>query len=111
MKRETKYRVVLVTCGTLEEARKIARHVVEAKFAACVNIVTHAVESFYSWEGKLEGSSEYLLIMKTSEDRLEELQKQTLALHSYETPEFIVLPVLTGSEEYLKWLAESVDTK
>lgn len=111
MRRETKYRVVLVTCGTLEEARKIARHVVEAKLAACVNIVTHAVESFYSWQGKLEDSSEYLLIMKTSEDCLDELQKQTLALHSYETPEFIVLPILTGSEEYLKWLGESVETK
>jgi periplasmic divalent cation tolerance protein len=111
MKRETKFRVVLVTCGTLEEARKIARHVVEAKLAACVNIVTHAVESFYSWEGKLEDSSEYLLIMKTSEDRLDDLQKQTLALHSYETPEFIVLPILAGSEDYLKWLAESLETK
>jgi periplasmic divalent cation tolerance protein len=111
MKRETKFRVVLVTSGTLEEARKIARHVVEAKLAACVNIVTHAVESFYSWEGKLEDSSEYLLIMKTSEDRLDELQKQTHALHSYETPEFIVLPILGGSEDYLKWLAESIETK
>ena len=73
MKRETRYRVVLVTCATLEEARKIARHVVEKRLTACVNIVTHAVESFYAWEGKLENSSEYLLIMKTTEERLEEL--------------------------------------
>ncbi len=111
MKRETKYRVVLVTCATLEEARKIARDVVERKLAACVNIVTHAVESFYSWEGKLENSSEYLLLMKTTEERLEELQKQTLSLHSYDTPEFIVLPVVAGSEEYLQWLGESLDAK
>jgi periplasmic divalent cation tolerance protein len=108
MKRETKFRVVLVTCATLEEARKIARDVVEKKLAACVNIVTHAVESFYSWEDKLENSSEYLLLMKTTEDRLEQLQKQTLTLHSYDTPEFIVLPVVSGSQEYLKWLAQSV---
>jgi periplasmic divalent cation tolerance protein len=108
MKRETKFRVVLVTCATLEEARKIARDVVEKKLAACVNIVTHAVESFYSWEDKLENSSEYLLLMKTTEDRLEQLQKKTLTLHSYDTPEFIVLPVVSGSQEYLKWLAESV---
>jgi periplasmic divalent cation tolerance protein len=108
MRRETKFRVVLVTCATLEEARKIARDVVEKKLAACVNIVTHAVESFYSWEGKLENSSEYLLLMKTTADRLEQLQKQTLTLHSYDTPEFIVLPVVSGSEEYLKWLAASV---
>jgi periplasmic divalent cation tolerance protein len=111
MKRETKYRIVLVTCATLEEARKIARDVVEKKLAACVNIVTHAVESFYSWEGKLEDSSEYLLIMKTSDERVEELQKETLSLHSYDTPEFIVIPVVAGSEDYLKWLGESVEAK
>ncbi len=109
MKRETRFRVVLVTCATLEEARKIAREVVEKKLAACVNIVTHAVESFYAWEGKLENSSEYLLIMKTSEERVEELQKEVLRLHSYEVPEFVVLPIVAGSEEYLKWLGESVE--
>jgi periplasmic divalent cation tolerance protein len=107
MKRETRFRVVLMTCATLEEARKIARAVVEKRLAACVNIVTHAVESFYAWEGKLENSSEYLLMMKTTEERVEELQKEVLNLHSYDTPEFIVLPIVTGSEEYLKWLADS----
>jgi periplasmic divalent cation tolerance protein len=109
MKRETKFRVVLVTCSTLEEARKIARGVVEKRVAACVNIVTHAVESFYSWEGKLENTSEYLLIIKTSEEQLQPLQKEVLALHSYDTPEFIVLPIVAGSDAYLKWLGESMD--
>jgi periplasmic divalent cation tolerance protein len=111
MKRETRFRVALVTCATLEEARKIARTVVEKRLAACVSIVTHAVESFYSWEGKLENSSEYLLMIKTGEGRVEELQKEVLALHSYDTPEFIVLPIVTGSEEYLKWLGECVDSQ
>jgi periplasmic divalent cation tolerance protein len=111
MGRETKFRVVLVTCATLEEARKIARGVVEKRLAACVNIVTHAVESFYRWEGKLENSSEYLLIMKTSEGRLAELQKEVVGLHSYDTPEFVVLPIVAGSEEYLGWLGESVEEK
>lgn len=111
MKRETKFRIVLVTCGTLEEARKIARQVVEKRLAACVNIVTHAVESFYAWEGKLENSSEYLLMMKTSEERVQELQKEVLCLHSYDTPEFVVVPIVAGSEEYLKWLGENVDRK
>jgi periplasmic divalent cation tolerance protein len=111
MARETKFRVVLVTCATLEEARKIARGVVEKRLAACVNIVTHAVESFYRWEGKLENSSEYLLIMKTSEGRLAELQKEVMELHSYDTPEFVVLPIVAGSEEYLGWLGESLDGK
>ncbi|HXX99819.1 MAG TPA: divalent-cation tolerance protein CutA [Candidatus Limnocylindrales bacterium] len=108
MGQETRFRVVLVTCATLEEARKIARAVVEKHLAACVNIVTHAVESFYTWEGKLENSSEYLLMMKTSEERLEELQKEVLGMHSYETPEFILLPIVGGAEEYLKWIVESV---
>lgn len=111
MKRETRYRVVLVTCATLEEARKIARAVVEKRLAACVNIVTHAVESFYTWEGKLENSSEYLLMMKTSEERLSELQKEVMSLHSYDTPEFVVLAIVAGSEEYLKWVGESVEVR
>jgi periplasmic divalent cation tolerance protein len=111
MKQGTRFRVVLVTCATLEEARKIARGVVEKRLAACVNIVTHAVESFYSWEGKLENSSEYLLMIKTSEERLAELQNEVLSLHSYDTPEFVVLPIVAGSEDYLKWLGESVELK
>jgi periplasmic divalent cation tolerance protein len=106
---DTRFRVVLVTCGTLEESRKIARDVVEKHLAACVNVVTHAVESFYTWEGKLEDSSEYLLMMKTSEDRVEELQREVLELHSYDTPEFVVLPIVAGSQAYLKWVGESVE--
>jgi periplasmic divalent cation tolerance protein len=105
---EAKYRVVLVTCGTLEESRKIARAMVERHLAACVNIVTHAVESFYMWEGKLESGSEYLLVMKTSEERVEALKTELLEMHSYDTPEFVVLPIVTGSEEYLKWIEESL---
>jgi len=109
MTAETKFRVVLVTCATLEEARKIARAVVEKGLAACVSIVTHAVESFYTWEGKLENGSEYLLLIKTSAAQLEELEKEIVQLHSYDTPEFIALPVVAGSEKYLKWLEDSVN--
>ena len=106
--KETRYRVVLVTCGTLEESRKIARGIVENHLAACVNIVTHAVESFYMWDGTLENPSEYLLVMKTSEERLEELQKAVLEMHSYDTPEFVVLPIVAGAEGYLDWVGGSV---
>ena len=109
MGRETKYRVVLVTCATLDEARKIAREVVEKRLAACVNIVTHAIESFYTWKEKVEDSSEYLLIIKTSTERLAELESEVLRLHSYDTPEFVVLPIVSGSEAYLSWLGESVE--
>lgn len=110
MGQETKFRLVLVTCATLEEGRKIARAVVLERLAACVNVVTHAIESLYTWEGKLEDSSEYLLMMKTSEDRLSELENRVRQLHSYETPEFVVLPITAGSEEYLRWLDQSVQS-
>ncbi|HTP68637.1 MAG TPA: divalent-cation tolerance protein CutA [Dongiaceae bacterium] len=106
--KETQYRVVLVTCGTLEESRKIAKALVEKRLAACVNIVTHAVESFYMWEGKLENASEYLLVMKTGEDRLDALQREVLEMHSYDTPEFVALPIVAGAQAYLNWLGESV---
>ena len=108
MAQETKFRVVLVTCATLEEARKIARAVVEQGLAACVNIVTHAVESFYTWEGKLENGSEYLLLIKTSAAQLEALEAEIVQLHSYDTPEFIALPIVAGSKKYLNWLEDSV---
>jgi len=109
MKRDSGFRVVLVTCATLEEARKIARKVVEKHLAACVNIATHAVESFYTWEGQLENTSEYLLLIKTTEERLSDLQQQVTTMHSYDTPEFIALSIASGSEPYLKWLSESVE--
>ena len=101
-------RMVLVTCATLEEARTIARSVVEKHLAACGNVFTHAVESFYRWEGKLEHNSEYLLVMKTTQERLAELEKEVLRLHSYDTPEFVALPVVSGFEKYLAWVGESV---
>ena len=108
MAQGTKYRVVLVTCATLEEGRKIARGVVEKQLAACVNIVTHAVESFYLWEGKLENASEYLLLIKTTRERLEALEKEVLELHSYDTPEFVALPIVAGTKGYLDWVGHSV---
>ena len=101
-------RVVLVTCGTLTEGRRIARCVVSSRFAACVNIILSPVESFYTWKGKLEKAREYLLVMKTKEKRLSELEYQVKKLHGYDVPEFIVLPVVAGSKEYLKWVGQSV---
>jgi periplasmic divalent cation tolerance protein len=101
-------RVVLVTCGSLKEARKIAAGVVGKRLAACVNIGTAAVESHYWWEGKVEMGREFLLVMKTVEGRLADLEKEVKKLHSYDVPEFVVLEIESGSKEYLKWLEESV---
>lgn len=107
MPRATPFRLVLVTCGSLPEARKIARAVVEKHFAACVNIVAAPVESLYTWKGKVEGSREHLLLIKTTAKRLKALEREVLRLHSYETPEFLVLRIAAGFPAYLRWLAQN----
>jgi periplasmic divalent cation tolerance protein len=108
MARSTGKRVVLVTCGSLKEARKIARGVVEKRLAACVNIGTAAVESVYWWKGKVETGREFLLVMKTTAARLKALEKEVKKLHSYDVPEFVVLEIAGGSTEYLRWVEQSV---
>jgi periplasmic divalent cation tolerance protein len=106
--KKTEFRVVFVTCAILVEARKIARAVVAQRLAACVNITTTPVESIYRWKAKVETAWEFLLIMKSTEKRLRELQRAVKLLHSYEVPEFIVLPIVEGSKEYLDWVRGSV---
>jgi periplasmic divalent cation tolerance protein len=104
-------RIVLVTCGRLAEARKIARALVEDRLAACVNIFSNPVESIYRWKGKLEVAREHLLLIKTVESRLKELERTVEQLHSYEVPEFVVLPIVSGSKKYLSWLSENASPK
>jgi len=104
MPRATPFRIVLVTCGSLSEARKIAHAVVEKHVAACVNILTSPVESLYTWKGKLERSREHLLLVKTTAKHLKALERELLRLHSYETPEFLVLCIAAGSSGYFNWL-------
>jgi periplasmic divalent cation tolerance protein len=108
MRTREENRLVFVTCGTLTEGRRIARKVVSAKLAACVNVVLSPVESFYEWQGKLEKTRECLLVMKTTKTRLTELEKEVKRLHSYDVPEFIALAVNEGSREYLAWVNQSV---
>jgi periplasmic divalent cation tolerance protein len=108
MKRAKQGRIVLVTCATPAEARRIAGAVVRERLAACVNIILSPVESFYTWKGKLEKTREYLLVMKTTAKRLAELEKEVRRLHSYDVPEFIALPIAEGSRKYLSWIEESV---
>jgi periplasmic divalent cation tolerance protein len=110
MKKGGEARVVLVTCGALKEARAIAQSVVKKQLAACVNISLGAVESVYRWRGKVEKAREYLLVMKTTARRLEELEREVERLHSYEVAEFLALKVAGGSKAYLGWIEESVAT-
>ena len=100
--------VVLVTCGSAKEARKIARVLVEGRIAACVSMVPSAVESIYRWKGKVESAKEFLLVIKTSRGRFTALQAEVLRLHSYEVPEIVALPIADASRDYLSWIAESV---
>lgn len=96
--------LVLVTCSTAVEARRIARAVVDARLAACVNILPGSLLSIYRWKGKVESARERLLLIKTSRKRLLQLQAAVERLHSYEVPEFIAVPIVAGSRAYLSWI-------
>ncbi|HEY6291570.1 MAG TPA: divalent-cation tolerance protein CutA [Terriglobia bacterium] len=99
--------VVLVTTGSLKEARKVARGLVEARLAACVNVLP-PVESVYHWQGKIQNGSERLLVIKTSREVFPEVLSNIRKLHSYATPEIICLPIIDGSRDYLDWIAQSL---
>jgi periplasmic divalent cation tolerance protein len=100
--------VVLATCGSAKEARRVARSLVEKRLAACVNILEVPVRSIYRWKGKVESARESLLIIKSSRKRFAALQDAIRHLHSYDVPEIIALPIERGSRDYLAWLGESV---
>jgi periplasmic divalent cation tolerance protein len=100
--------VVLVTCANAAEAGRIGRAAVEARLAACANILPGSVTSIYRWKEKVETAKERLLLMKTSRKRLSGLEALVGRLHSYEVPEFIALPVAAGSRKYLSWMDESL---
>jgi|SRR5579862_4120087 len=99
--------VVLCTCGSAEEAEKIARAVVDLRLAACVNVLT-GIRSFYRWQGAIEDSAELLLIIKSSRARFEALRAAIERLHSYEVPEIVALPIVDGAPNYLNWLDDEV---
>ena len=99
--------VILVTAASKKECRKIAKHLVESKLAACVNI-TQPIESIYRWEGKIAREEEYQLIIKSTRELFPEIKTVISSLHSYHTPEIICLPIIEGSRNYLQWVSDSV---
>ena len=99
--------LVLITAPNADKARSIAEALVSEQLAACVNIIP-AIESVYRWEGKVSRDSEALLIVKTTNDCYEALERRVKQLHSYTTPEVIAVKIERGSAEYLKWLRDSV---
>ena len=99
--------VILVTAGSEAEAEKIARALVEEQLVACVNILS-PIRSIYRWQGQVADDREWLLLIKTRAERFAAVESRVKALHSYQVPEVIALPVLAGAEGYLRWLQESV---
>ncbi len=97
------YMQVTTTTETMEQAEKIARHLVETKLAACVQI-TGPIKSIYRWKGKVETTDEWLCLIKTRAILYSKVEAAIKKLHSYETPEIIALPIVKGSKEYLNWL-------
>lgn len=101
----TEFIIVLITASKEDEAVRIAQELVDSRLAACVNMVK-GMRSIYRWKGKREDEEEVLMVVKTRHDLFDGLKKRVKELHSYSVPEIIVLPVMEGSEEYLKWLRE-----
>jgi periplasmic divalent cation tolerance protein len=99
--------VIVVTAASRRECRKIARHLVDKKLAACVNI-TQPIESVYRWEGKIADEKEYLMLVKSTRELFPEIKLEISGLHSYQTPEIICLPIIEGSRDYLQWISDSV---
>tara|TARA_B100000900_G_scaffold258197_1_gene220044 strand:- start:327 stop:647 length:321 start_codon:yes stop_codon:yes gene_type:complete len=99
----SKVQIVLCSFPDLSKARHIGTLLIEKQLVACVNLIP-GVESVFSWEGKITSEREVLAILKTTSERLVELEKEVLALHPYEVPEFLVVAADNGSEDYLRWV-------
>lgn len=95
--------VVFSTASSAEEAEKIARALVNERLAACVNVIP-SVRSFYRWQGKIEDSAEFLLVIKSSRELFDALRVSLEKLHSYEVPEVVAMPVVDGARNYLSWM-------
>jgi len=102
------FQIVLSTCGDRETAERIAHRLVEQRLAACVNILP-GVQSVYRWQGAVQSEPEVLMLIKTKAALIQEVQSTIAGLHSYEVPEFLVLPISGGSEAYLAWLEASLE--
>ena len=104
----TDVRVCLCTVPSAEVGSELARGLVEARLAACVNIVP-GVRSVYRWKGEIQDDAELLLIIKTTGGRFAAMRDWLLDAHPYDVPEVLALPVDAGADAYLAWVAESLD--
>lgn len=102
--------IIYVTAPSEAEGARIARVLVDERLAACVNIIKD-IRSIYRWEGKIEDDKEVLLIVKTRRELFENLSKRVKELHSYSVPEIIALPIVEGSNDYIRWLSDVTEQK
>ena len=100
--------VVLMTAASAEEAARIGELLVNQKLAACVQVLP-GMQSIYVWQGEVQREAEALMLAKTTRNNFAELERQVRAIHSYDTPEIIALPILCGSKSYLDWLVEACE--
>jgi periplasmic divalent cation tolerance protein len=100
---ENTFIIVIVTTSSKQEAEEIAQHLLRERLIACANIFG-PVSSLFHWSGKVEKAEEYLIFMKTRKDLFEKVEETVKALHSYEVPEILALPIVGGSRAYLDWL-------
>ena len=100
--------VVLMTAASGEEATRIAEALVHQKLAACVQVLPE-MQSIYLWKGEVQREREVLVIAKSTRANFEKLERQVRAIHSYETPEVVALPIVAGSDRYLEWLFNSCE--
>jgi periplasmic divalent cation tolerance protein len=103
---QQEYAIVLTTTATEQQAREMARSIVEQKLAACVQI--QAIDSFYIWKGELHEESEWRLAIKTAVRTCAELEQHIKAHHTYETPEIVRIEIAGGDNGYLKWMDNNV---
>lgn len=106
MAQSNQYGVALVTTSSENEAEAIASVLVQSGLAACVNIFP--VRSIYTWSGQLNNEQEWQLLIKTDLQKFDQLAAKIKELHSYEVPEIIALPIIAGSQDYLRWIGEMV---
>jgi periplasmic divalent cation tolerance protein len=102
--------VVFMTAANGEEASRLAEMLVGAHLAACVQILPE-MESVYRWQGKIERSSEVLLLAKTTRGKFDDLEREVRALHSYDTPEIVAVSIVAGSAPYLEWLVKAAESR
>jgi len=104
------HQLLLCTCPDQKSAEGIAEHLIKQNLAACVNIIA-GVTSIYKWQGELEKSQEYLLLIKSHHDKYTAIENQIKSLHPYELPELIAVPIERGLPEYLQWINQCLSTK